>query len=87
VTYSYNPAGAWTGTHQMTLNGKRDEFSLVDFDACAKAAMMKRGRAKAILAEVQAAVERWPEFAAAAKLTEEVCGRIQRAHRRDFLRK
>jgi serine/threonine-protein kinase HipA len=86
VTYSYNPAGAWTGTHQMTLNGKRDEFSLADFDACAKSAMMKRGRAKAILTEVQAAVERWPEFAAAAKLTEEVCGRIQRAHRLDFLR-
>lgn len=86
VTYSYNPAGTWTGTHQMTLNGKRDEFSLADFDACAKSAMMKRGRAKAILAEVQAAVERWPEFAAAAKLTEEVCGRIKRAQRLDFLR-
>ncbi len=86
VIYSYNPAGTWTGTHQMTLNGKRDEFSLADFDACAKSAMMKRGRAKAILAEVQAAVERWPEFAAAAKLTEEVCGRIKRAQRLDFLR-
>jgi serine/threonine-protein kinase HipA len=24
VTYSYNPSGAWTATHQMTLNGKRD---------------------------------------------------------------
>ena len=81
VTYSYNPAGTWTGTHQMTLNGKRDGFSLADFDACAKAAMMKRGRAKAIVAEVLAAVERWQEFTAEAKLTEEVSDKIRRAHR------
>ena len=80
VTYSYNPAGTWTGPHQMTLNGKRDGFSLADFDACAKAAMMKRGRAKAIVAEVLAAVERWQEFTAEAKLTEEVSDKIRRAH-------
>lgn len=86
VTYSYNPVGAWTGTHQMTVNGKRDGFSLADLDACAKSAMMKRGRAKAILAEVQAAVERWPEFAAKAKLTDEVNDKIQRAHRLTFPR-
>jgi serine/threonine-protein kinase HipA len=84
VTYSYNPAGAWTGMHQMTLNGKRVGFSLADFDACARTAMMKRGRAKAIVAEVQEAVERWSEFAAEAKLTDEVCGKIRRAHRLDF---
>jgi serine/threonine-protein kinase HipA len=86
VTYSYNPAGVWTGTHQMTVNGKRDGFSLADLDACAQSAMMKRGRAKAILAEVQASVERWPEFAAKAGLSETVRERIQRAHRLDFPR-
>ena len=87
VTYSYNPAGTWTGVHQMTVNGKRDGFSLADFDACAKSAIMKRGRAKAILAEVQAAVERWPEFSGEAKLTDEVRDKIQRAHRMDFPRR
>jgi serine/threonine-protein kinase HipA len=87
VTYSYNPAGTWTGAHQMTVNGKRDGFSLADFDACAKSAMMKRGRAKAILAEVQAAVERWSEFSGEAKLADEVHDKIQRAHRMDFPRR
>ena len=24
LTYAYNPDGAWTSRHQMTLNGKRD---------------------------------------------------------------
>ena len=55
VTYSYNPAGTWTASHQMTLNGKRDEFTLGDFEACAKGALMKRGRASTIIDEVQAA--------------------------------
>ena len=55
VTYSYNPSGAWTSTHQMTLNGKRDGFTLEDFRACARSALMKRGRAETIVEEVVAA--------------------------------
>ncbi len=66
VTYSYNPAGNWTDRHQMTLNGKRDGFTLADFRAGARVAMMKRGRAETIIEEVRAAVEKWREFAAAA---------------------
>jgi serine/threonine-protein kinase HipA len=27
VNYAYNPAGPWTGQHQMSLNGKRDHSS------------------------------------------------------------
>ena len=26
LTYSYNPAGEWTNSHQMTINGKRDGY-------------------------------------------------------------
>jgi len=85
VTYSYNPSGSWTATHQMTLNGKRDGFTLEDFEACAKAALMKRGRAATIIEEVQAAVKRWPEFAAAAKLSDEWRDKIQKTHRLEFL--
>jgi serine/threonine-protein kinase HipA len=66
VTYSYNPNGMWTATHQMTLNGKRDNFDLEDFRACAKVASMKRGRAEAIIDEVRSVVARWPEYADAA---------------------
>jgi len=68
VTYSFNPSGKWTSSHQMTVNGKRDGFTLEDLDQCAKAAGMKRGRAKTIVAEVTGAVERWPQFAEEAKL-------------------
>ena len=84
VTYSYNPSGPWTATHQMTLNGKRDGFALEDFEACAKAAVMKRGRAATIIKEVQAAVKRWPEFAAEARLAGDWRDKIQQTHRLSF---
>ena len=63
LTYSFNPAGRCTATHQMTVNGKRDNFSLADFNTCARTTGMKRGRAKAILGEVIETVSRWQEFA------------------------
>jgi serine/threonine-protein kinase HipA len=84
VTYSYNPSGAWTGTHQMTLNGKRDGFTRADFESCAKSALMKRGRAATVIEEVQAAVRRWPEFAAEAGLSDEWRDKIQKTHRLSF---
>jgi len=84
VTYSYNPSGTWTAMHQMTLNGKRDGFTREDFAAGAKAALMKRGRAATIIEEVSAAVRRWPEFAAEARLGEDWRDQIQKTHRLSF---
>ena len=46
MTYSFQPDGDWTSVHQMTLNGKCDGFTLNDFRQCAKAASMKRERAR-----------------------------------------
>ncbi len=84
VTYSYNPSGVWTATHQMTLNGNRDGFTLADFEAGAKSALMKRGRARVILEEVTEAVRRWPEFAGEAKLADDWRDKIQKTHRLSF---
>ncbi len=80
MTYSYNPSGAWTSTHQMTLNGKRDGFTMSDFRAAAKSSNMKRGRAEAIVKEVVSVVKGWPEFAAAAKLSDGLRDKIQKTH-------
>lgn len=77
MTYSFNPSGAWTASHQMTMNGKRDHFTLEDFNACARTASMKRGRAAKILAEVQATVAQWPSFAESAGVPEGVREKIQ----------
>jgi serine/threonine-protein kinase HipA len=81
VTYSYNPSGDWTATHQMTVNGKRDGFAMGDVRAVAKSAGLKRGRADTLYEEVRAAVVRWQEFAAKAKLGGDVIEKIRRVHR------
>lgn len=81
MTYSYNPTGAWTASHQMTLNGKQDNFVLADFKACAKAASMKRGRAETIIEEVQETVSRWRSYAEEAGIHADVRDKIQRVLR------
>jgi serine/threonine-protein kinase HipA len=84
VTYSYNPSGSWTATHQMTLNGKRDGFVMADVHAGAQSAGLKRGRADALVEEVRAAVASWRDFAARAKLADDVSEKIRKVHRLDL---
>jgi len=84
VTYAYNPDGVWTRQHQMSMNGKRDDFTLEDFRRCAQVASLKRGRADGIVGEVVAAVRRWSEFASEAKVDVSQASRIEAAHRMSF---
>jgi serine/threonine-protein kinase HipA len=77
VIYCRNPVGDWTATHQMTMNGKLDGFTLADFRACAKNALMKRGRAEAIVEEVHNAVSKWPDYAAQAQVADNWRSQIQ----------
>ena len=81
VTYSYNPSGPWTSSHQMTMNGKRDGFTRADFAACARAALMKRGRAATILDEVISAVSQWTNFAVEAGVSTSWTEKIAQMHR------
>lgn len=81
VTYSYNPDGQWTARHQMTLNGKADGFAPADLLAAARAAGLKTARAKAVIADVAAAVRRWPDFAAQAAVPAADARRVAAAHR------
>ena len=81
MTYSYNPAGSWTAQHQMTINGKRDGYTLADLQACANSALMKRGRAEAIIEEVRAVVAQWPDYADRTGVPAAWRAQIQRQHR------
>ena len=78
MTYSYNPSGAWTALHQMSINGKRDGFTLTDLRACAASALIKRARADAIVKEVRAAVAQWPRYADQAQVAENWQMQVQR---------
>lgn len=81
MTYSFNPSGKWTSMHQMSMNGKRDHFAMEDFRACARNAILKRGRADAIVDEVRSAVLRWPDYAEEAGVSEPWREQIRQNHR------
>jgi serine/threonine-protein kinase HipA len=81
LTYSYNPAGAWTSTHQMTLAGKRDHFTESDLLAAAATAAIKTRRAKAILSEVRQAQNKWPVHANTAGVPENIITAISKTFR------
>jgi len=81
MTYSYQPGGIWTSSHQMTMNGKRSAFTLEDFKACANSASMKRGRAETIVNEVRDVVARWRDYADESRVNPEQRDKIQAALR------
>ena len=81
LTHAYQPDGRWTSQHQMTINSKRDGFTLADFRAVADVASMKRGRAETIVGEVTTAVAGWRELAAQAGLDDERTTQIAATHR------
>jgi serine/threonine-protein kinase HipA len=85
ITWSFNPTGDWTANHQMSVNGKRDQFTRADLLAAGRSAQLKRGRAEAIAEEVITAVRDWTRYAAEAGVPEDRCSQIQASHRLDLL--
>ena len=77
MTYSYQPGGKWTSSHQMTMNGKRSGFTLEDFKMCAKSASMKRGRAETIIEEVRNIVAKWRDYADESRVKPEQRDKIE----------
>jgi serine/threonine-protein kinase HipA len=71
VTYSFNPHGLWTSSHQMSMHGKWDDFVMEDFRLCGKNAWLKRGQAKAIVNEIIEVVKKWPSYTKKVKIHKE----------------
>ena len=83
MTWSFNPKGDWTARHQMSINNKRDDFSLDDMKACAKTTSMMRGRAEKIIDEVKQAVSGWKDYAGDAGVDTKRQEQVQRTLRLD----
>lgn len=81
VAYSYNPTGDWTSHHQMSLNGKRDNFQAEDLFAYAQTAGFKKARAKSILKEVADSVKNWRTHAKTAGVFKQDIKRIEKTFR------
>ena len=82
VAYSYNSSGAWTSRHQMSLNNKRDGFGIEDLIALAETGGIKPAKARRIMEEVDASVDKWSDLAEAAGVDDRTRDRIGAAHRR-----
>jgi len=85
VMYAFNPDGIWTGQHQMSINGKRDGFTLTDLISLANNCGMKTNRGYEMLDHVLKTVARWPDFAKKAGVPKDQIMQIQSAHRLNFL--
>jgi serine/threonine-protein kinase HipA len=81
VVWAWRPGNPWLDAHQMSINGKRDGFSVADLRAVARVAGLRRGRAEAILAEVSDIVAGWREVAREVGVDEQMVEPIGRSHR------
>lgn len=54
VTWAMDPTNKWLRQHQMSVNGRRDDFTRADLEACAATASINAARARAIIDEVVA---------------------------------
>lgn len=81
VVYAYNPNGAWTSQHQMSLNGKTDGFDFDDLLAFGKFADMKTVETKAIIREIEVALSKWSECTDRAGLAPEMAQRVTQGFR------
>jgi serine/threonine-protein kinase HipA len=61
VIYSYNPEGVWTSKHQMSINGKRDDFLKEDLIQVGKEMGIKS--CNKIIDEIVEIVSNWSQFA------------------------
>jgi serine/threonine-protein kinase HipA len=86
VTYAYRPGSPWTERHQMTMNGRREDFTPADFGACGRTASLPRGRAARIVEEVREVVANWEDYAHRVQVDEEHIRRIAPALRLSFPR-
>jgi serine/threonine-protein kinase HipA len=61
LCYSYKPGGRFTATHQMSLNGKREDFTFQDLKAVAENVGITNYRE--VINQVMEVVSRWSDYA------------------------
>lgn len=65
IAYSYRKDSPWVGSHQLTLNGKQDDFTRLDLHAVAQACIghFSKKAADEIIDRVVDVVSRWDQYA------------------------
>jgi serine/threonine-protein kinase HipA len=79
INFAHDPTETYGHQHFLAVNGRHD--GITRHDLLQEAKRFSIAGAKAILAEVRAAVERWNEFSEKAGLPQETNKGIQRNHK------
>lgn len=82
MAYSYNPTGEWTSKHQMSLNGKRDDFTMEDLIEFGAKADIKKMQATKIVKEIGNVFSKWSEYAERASVFQDHQASIQNTLRK-----
>ena len=75
LCYSYSPSGKWTNKHQLSLNGKREKFTMQDLLQIAEKQDIKN--AKEIIKQILDVVAQWTTYANKYKVKPEFIKVIQ----------
>lgn len=68
MCYAYVPGGQWTGSHQMSVNGKRSGITTSDMLAVGQ--RMDVSGAKGIIDEIASVVSNWKQYASLSEVPE-----------------
>jgi serine/threonine-protein kinase HipA len=82
ITYSHNPTGQWTNQHQMSINGKRDEFTLTDLITIGESIGIPKPTS--CIEKIIKAIEKWPNFAKEAGIKKKTIMEIAQYQRIDI---
>jgi serine/threonine-protein kinase HipA len=81
IAYSYKQDSQWINSHNLSINGKRDDFTRADLLAVGKGISNFYTDAELIINEVTSVVARWEEYASEAevfpKLQKLIAGNIR----------
>jgi len=75
LCYAYAPSGKWTNQHQLSLNGKRDNFTLGDLLSTGQKMDIKNPMI--IIEQITSVVSRWVMYAQNAEVKREHSRQIQ----------
>jgi serine/threonine-protein kinase HipA len=84
IAYSYKPGSPWVNSHQLSLNGKRDNFTSDDLLTAANLISNFTKEAKQIIQQVTDVVGQWDNYARTAAVPDSFMREIARNLRLDL---
>ena len=77
ITYSYDKTNRWLAKHQMSINGKIDNFTMEDLRECAKRMNISKRKMEKIVEDVAMVPSHWERYAQGAQIKEKTFEEIR----------